>query len=73
MLVIRDNDFFDAFKNLNTQEELIEAVCDLMTEWPYDIPKMLGGVDHVEIKPNGIYIADIGCNGKNNSFIIVPS
>ena len=37
-----------------------------------DIPTLAGGLDHVDRKKNGIYFHDIGCNGKDNSFVIRP-
>lgn len=34
------------------------------------IPVFFGGLDHIDVKKNGIYFHDIGCNGKDNSFVI---
>ena len=34
------------------------------------IPVFSGGLDHIDIKRNGIYFHDIVCNGKDNSFVI---
>jgi len=34
------------------------------------IPVFAGGLDHVDVKKNGIYYYDIGCNGKDFSFVI---
>ena len=36
------------------------------------IPVLLGGLDHIEVKPRGVYFFDIGMNGKTNSFVIRP-
>jgi len=41
-----------------------------------DIPTLAGGLDHIDIKPKGIYFHDIGCSrgGQmiDNSFVIRP-
>ena len=34
------------------------------------IPVFFGGLDHIDVKAKGIYYHDIGCNGKDNSFVI---
>jgi len=34
------------------------------------LPTLVGGLDHIEQKSKGFYFYDIGCNGKDNSFII---
>jgi len=34
------------------------------------IPVFFGGLDHIDVKKNGIYFHDMGCNGKDNSFVI---
>lgn len=36
------------------------------------IPILFGGLDHIEMRKNGVYFIDIGCNGKDNSFVIRP-
>ena len=36
------------------------------------IPIFLGGLDHIEICPKGIYFYDIGMNYKTNNFVIRP-
>lgn len=34
------------------------------------IPVFFDGLDHIDVKKNGIYFHDMGCNGKDNSFVI---
>lgn len=34
------------------------------------IPEFFGGLDHIDVKPKGVYFYDVGCNGKDNSFVI---
>ncbi len=36
------------------------------------IPVFFGGIDHIDVKANGIYYHDIGCNGKDNTYVIRP-
>lgn len=38
----------------------------------YEIPTLSGGLDHVGRKRKGVYFHDIGCNGRDNSFVIRP-
>lgn len=47
-----------------------DMVVGLMNEGIF--PGLVGGVDCIVEKPKGIYISDIGCNGKDNSFVIRP-
>lgn len=37
-----------------------------------EIPNLLGGIDHIEYKKKGVYFHDIGCNNRDNSFVIRP-
>ena len=37
-----------------------------------EIPIFAGGLDHIDVKPKGIYFHDIGCNDRNNSFVVRP-
>ena len=34
------------------------------------LPILSGGVDHIVVSKNQIEIHDIGCNGRDNSFIL---
>lgn len=40
--------------------------CEYKLDMP-SIPKMAGGVDHIDVTPNQIVIHDRGCNGRDNS------
>jgi hypothetical protein len=35
-----------------------------------ETPHLIGGLDHCEITKKGFYFHDIGCNDKDNSFVI---
>lgn len=35
-----------------------------------DIPILAGGLDHITVTKNQVVFHDIGCNGKDNSFVI---
>ena len=35
-----------------------------------EIPILAGGLDHIDIRPDGIYFHDIGSNNRDNSFVI---
>ncbi len=38
-----------------------------------EIPILSGGLDHIEKNEYGVYFRDIGCNRRDNSFVIRPS
>ena len=35
-----------------------------------EIPTLAGGLDHIDMKPSGVYFHDIGYNNRDNSFVI---
>jgi hypothetical protein len=37
-----------------------------------NIPVFAGGLDHIDVKPRGVYFYDIGCNDRDHSFVIRP-
>lgn len=55
---------------------------DWKTLWSYNgttpilkddnIPYLLGGIDHIEVKPRGVYFYDRGNNNVSNNFVIRP-
>jgi len=54
-------DFSEVFGYPNSQEPEIKD---------QEIPIFAGGFDHIEVKEKGIYFYDIGCNNRDNSFVI---
>ena len=34
------------------------------------MPILIGGLDHITVSKNQILVSDIGCNGRDNSFIL---
>jgi hypothetical protein len=74
MKTIRNTKLFNEIKDLTgTDTEVWETLFDedfcLKDNF---IPTLHGGLDHVDRKKTGIYFHDIGCNGKDNSFVIRP-
>ena len=61
-------DWFDDIKNANDPWGVISDI----NEKSDIFPELIGGLDHIDIKPRGIYIHDIGCNGQDHSFVIRP-
>ena len=46
---------------------LFDNQCRLIDE---DVPVFVGGLDNIEETRNQFIFHDIGCNGKDNSFIV---
>jgi len=75
MIVIRNTKLFRELKKNPEWKTLFKGV-----QYPepkdMDIPTFAGGLDHIDVKPKGIYFHDIGCSrgGRiiDNSFVIRP-
>ena len=64
-------DWFDYIKGADDPWGAISYINDTDI-CGYIFPILVGGLDHIDIKPRGIYIHDIGCNGQDHSFVIRP-
>ena len=69
MQTIRNSKLFEKIMN---SEDMWNALFkdNMGTIEDSRIPMFFGGLDHIDVKTNGIYFHDIGCNGKDNSFVI---
>ena len=77
MKVIRDTKLFEALKKEPSLETIRRAWMRAgdMSPGPeayYDFSYFAGGLDHIDVKPKGIYFYDIGCNDKDCSFVVRP-
>ena len=68
MKTIRNTKLFNELKK-SPQWETLFIEYEIKNQ---GIPVFFGGLDHIDVKPKGIYFHDIGCNGKDNSFVIRP-
>ena len=68
MIIIRDTKLFNELKEKPEWNTLFDGT----NLKGVGIPILSGGLDHIDVKPKGIYFYDIGCNNKDNSFVIRP-
>ena len=72
MITIRNTKLFRELQEKPEWETLFRYPVDGITPEmkDYEIPNLAGGLDYIEVKSGGIYFHDIGCNNRNNSFVI---
>jgi hypothetical protein len=75
MKIIRNTELFNEISDLTeTDDQAWSALFDEdFNLKDTDIPTLCGCLDHIDRKEKGVYFHDIGCNGKDNSFVIRPS
>jgi hypothetical protein len=66
MKTIRNTKLFNELKKNSSWETLFDGI-DIKDS---EIPVFAGGLDHIDVKTGGIYFHDIGCNNRENSFVI---
>jgi hypothetical protein len=66
MITVRNTKLFNELKENPNWETLFDGT-DIKDS---EIPVFAGGLNHIDIKPAGIYFHDIGCNDRDNSFVI---
>lgn len=69
MIEIRNTNLFEKIMNSTDMWNALFKD-DAGTIEDFRIPVFFGGLDHIDIKKNGIYFHDIGSNDKDNSFVI---
>lgn len=69
MKTIRNSELFEKIANA---EDVWNALFkdDEGTLEDDDIPVFFGGLDHIDVKPKGVYFHDMGSNEKDNSFVV---
>lgn len=72
MIIIRDTKLFNKIKDDNNDAWGALFVDDQGSLENDEIPTFFGGLDHIDIKNRGVYYHDIGCNEKDNSFVVRP-
>lgn len=72
MKIIRDTKLFDKIKDSNYGAWDALFSDDQGTLENEGTPTFFGGLDHIDMKKRGVYYHDIGCNGKDNSFVVRP-
>jgi len=69
MKTIKDTKLFNEVKANPAWSELFNGYGPKSEE----IPFLAGGLDRIKTTANGVYFYDIGCNDKDNSFVIRKS
>jgi cytochrome b involved in lipid metabolism len=58
------------FESIKSAENTWQAICEHEYDFTPYMPALAGGLDHINISKRQITVHDIGCNGRDCSFIV---